>query len=257
MPQPIAICLEDLDAPHDDERYLRCVACPGGEPGLGLDSAGIVRWMPDGPTAYELWVSADGRLALQRGRDAGAILVRRGGRSLEAPAESPVILVDQDLLEVAGRRLRVHVHGEAEQVHEPTWLSGRTLARMARTAAAALALGTAVGAGAPAQGSGSPEVTGTQPEPIDVRRRPPKPAPVYTYCDILKLYKHKKHGQVLAMECKYGRIRVGARGQVLDKNGTPPVKDSEVKILEFKGRKIVASTKLKKLGSIKKARFHR
>lgn len=252
--RPLAICLEDLDAPHDDERYLRCVACPGGQPGLGLDGQGIVRWMPDGPNAYELWVSADGRLALQRGNDTPAITVHRGGRSLEAPAQSPVILVDQDVLKVAGRRLCVHVHGEAEEIHEPSWLSGRTLARMARTAAAALALGAAVGAGAPAQGT--PHMVGTQPEPIDVRKRPPKPAPRYTYCEILKLYKDKKQGQMMALECKYGRIRVGATGYVLDHKGAV-VKDGELTIKAIKGRKIIATTKLKKLGNAKRARFYR
>lgn len=254
MPQPLAICLEDLDAAHDDERYLRCVACPGGQPGLGLDGQGVVRWMPDGPAAYELWVSADGRLALQRGSDAGTVFVHRGGRSLEAPTGKPVILVDQDLLEVSGRRLRVHVHGEAEELHAPTWLSGRTLARMARAAAAALALGTAVGAAGLAQGN--PPTVGTHTEPIDVRQRPPKPVPRYTYCEILKLYKDKKKGQLLALECKYGPVRVGARGHVLDKAGTP-IKDGEVIIISVKGRKVVASTKLKKLGKAERARFYR
>ena len=65
-PAPQAICLEDLAAPRDDERYLRCVALPGDEPGLTLDRQGVVRWMPDGPEAYELWVSGDGRLVLFR-----------------------------------------------------------------------------------------------------------------------------------------------------------------------------------------------
>ena len=252
--RPMAICLEDLDAAQEDERYLRCVATPGGEPGLGLDGHGVVRWMPDGPTAYELWVSADGRLALQRGSGSGAITVSRGGRSLEAPPEKPVILLDQDLLEVAGRRLRVHVHGEAQDVHEPTWLSGRTLGRMARAAAAALALGTAVGAGGPVQGS--PTTTGGETAPIDVRARPPKPVPRFTYCEILKLQTHQKKGQLLSLECKYGPIRVGMRGQALDQSGDP-VKNGQLTIKEVKGRKVIAETRLKKLGKAKRARFHR
>lgn len=249
---PLAICLEDLDAPHDDERYLRCVAVPGGEPGLGLDDAGVVHWMPDGPSSYELWVSADGRLALERGRDTGEITVRRGGRSVQAPEGKPVILLDQDRLDVAGRRLLVHVHGETDEVHEPSWLSSSALARMARAAAAVVAVGTAVGVGAPAQGA----PMGTAPEPIQVRRKPPKPMPMYTYCEILGLKKDKAKGQLLSLECKYGRIRVGATGQVLDNKGMP-VKDGAVKILSVKGRKITASTKLKKLGAAKRARFYR
>ncbi len=249
---PLAICLEDLDAPHDDERYLRCVAVPGGEPGLGLDHKGVVHWMPDGPSSYELWVSADGRLALERGSDAAEITVRRGGRSLQAPRSKPVILLDQDLMEVAGRRLQVHIHGETEEVHEPSWLSSSALGRMARAAAAVVAMGTAVGAGAPAQGA----PVGTDPEPIQVRRKPPKPVARYTYCDILGLKTDKKKGQLLSLECKYGRISVGATGQVMDKKGMP-VKDGEVKILSIKGRKVTASTKLKKLGKAARARFYR
>lgn len=254
MPRPMAICLEDLDAPHDDERYLRCVACPGGEPGLGLDGEGIVRWMPDGPAAYELWVSADGRLALERSHQAPAITVRRGGRSVRAPAGSPVILLDQDLLEVSGRRLCVHVHGEAEELHEPTWLSGRSLARMARAAAVALALGTAVGAAGPV--SGSPAEAGVQPDPIDVRRRPPKPAPRYSYCDIVKLYKHKQQGQMLELHCIRGRVSVGMMGVLLDAKGGY-LNGGSVTIKTVKGDKVTATTKLKKLGKAAKVRFSR
>ncbi len=189
QPLPLSICLEDLDAAADDERYLRCVALPGDDQaGLTLDADGKARWMPDGPEAYELWVSADGRLALYRNTGAPPLLVRRAGRSVEPPAQKPVMLLDQDLLQVAGRRLRVHVHGEADEIHEPRFLSARSLARMARAAAAALALSTAVGAAGEAQGAPSPGTRGGQ-QDIEVRLHPPKrPARVkLVTCDIVSL----------------------------------------------------------------------
>ncbi len=44
-PTPLAICLEDLDAPKEDERYLRYVALLGKQPGLTLDRQGGIKWM--------------------------------------------------------------------------------------------------------------------------------------------------------------------------------------------------------------------
>jgi hypothetical protein len=118
MPRLIEICLEDLDLPAD-ERYLRCVALPGGEPGLTLDGQGAVRWMSDDPTHCGLWVSGDDRLALVRGAVAAPVVVHRAGRALEAPVGKPVILLDGDLLQVEHRQLRVHVHGATEVIHGP------------------------------------------------------------------------------------------------------------------------------------------
>ena len=252
MPEPIAICLSDLDVEQDDQRYLRCVALPGGEPGLGLDRVGGVRWMPDGPTAYELWVAGDGRLALQRGPEAPPITVRRSGRSKVAPPGSPVILLDQDLLEVGGRRLRVHVHGVTDEVHEPRPLSGRSLSRMARAAAAAVALGAAVGAGGLAQGS-----PGIAPEEIQVRSRPPKMAPRYSYCKILSLQKGGKEGNLLLLECTKGPVRKGMYGQVLDPKTGNPIKDGQLVVQKVKGSKVKAKTKLKSLGKANQVRISR
>lgn len=41
MPRPLEICVEDLELPPQDDHYLRCVALPGGEPGLALDRDGL------------------------------------------------------------------------------------------------------------------------------------------------------------------------------------------------------------------------
>ncbi len=252
-PAPQAICLEDLDAPRDDERYLRCVALPGDEPGLALDQGGVVRWMPDGPEAYELWVSGDGRLVLYRNPGAPLMVVRRGGRSLEAPAEKPVLLLDQDLLEVAGRRLRVHAHGEAEEVHEPEFLSARSLARMARAAAAALALSTAVGAAGEARGAPSP--AGVQPEPIEVRLHPPRKAPPRkkVRCDIVSFKKGKKHN-LLTLKCPKGtQLYAGLRGNVLD--GKTGKSRGIAVVTKVNKTTAVARTKLEKLDGAKKVFF--
>ena len=50
MPTPMEICLEDLGRSTPDERYLRCVALPGGEPGLALDGALLGRGLGDART---------------------------------------------------------------------------------------------------------------------------------------------------------------------------------------------------------------
>ena len=255
-PVPLAICLEDLDAAVDDERYLRCVALPGDdEAGLTLDSGGKARWMPDGPEAYELWVSADGRLALFRNAGAPLLVVRRAGRSVEAPAEKPVMLLDQDLLEVAGRRLRVHVHGEAEEVHEPMFLSARALARRARAAAAALALSTAVGAAGPAQGAPTPGAGGGQ-AGIEVRLSPPKkPARSRRHkCNIVSL-KPGKGDSIITLKCpKDAGITKGLRGQVLGPKGGR-VAGGTVHVVRVNKTTVVGKTKLKKLAGAKAVQF--
>jgi len=237
MPTPIEICLEDLDLSPDDERYIRCVALPGGDPGLALDREGLVRWMPDEPADYGLWVSDDDRLILLRGERAGPITVQRGGRAVEAPAGQPVVLLDGDRLRVNGRRLQVHVHGEAEEVYPPEPLSGRALARLARAAAAALALGAAVGAGGEA--AGQPAITAGA-IPVEVRKHPPsRPAPMRAVlCTVTSIKAHPK-GRVMVKASCPEPIPVGASGFLLDAKGSA-VEDGIVTVQKAKGKVIEA-----------------
>ena len=244
MPLPIEICLEDLDLSPDDERYIRCVALPGGEPGLALDHEGLVRWMPDEPADYGLWVSADDRLILLRGRGAAPITVQRGGRSLAAPEERPVVLLDGDRLQVNGRRLQVHVHGVASEVFSPEPLTGRALARIARATAAALALGAMVGGGG--EVAAQPGITGAGKQPpVEVRRRPPRPAPRRrVVCGVASVKVSK--GKVVVQASCPERVNVGAWGQLLDAKGQH-VKDGSVVVRKVKGDTIHAeATTLKK-----------
>lgn len=86
---------------------------------------------------------------LLRDEEAPEVVLRRGGRSLVVPAGKPVVMLDQDRLELGGRQLRVHVHGQIQHSYEPTPLvrEEQPLSGTGgRVAAAALALGTAVGA---------------------------------------------------------------------------------------------------------------
>jgi hypothetical protein len=180
-PKPLALCLEDLAAPTESTRFLTCVALPGGEPGLTVASTGAVRWGTTLDADCELWVSLDDRLILYRRVGAGPVGVTRGPRTLDAPLEKPVVLVDQDEIEVAGRRLRVHVHGAAEVVQPPAYLVPERDAAASRplsaAAAAAIALGTAV-AGAACTATEAAPGNPSQ-EPIEVRVRPPQvPAPM-------------------------------------------------------------------------------
>ncbi len=216
MPQLMEICLEDLDLPEQDERYLRCVALPGGQPGLALDGQGAVRWMSDDPAHCGLWVSGDERLALLRGADAGPIMVERSGRALEAPTGKPVILLDQDLLRIDGRRLRVHVHGETEVIHEPEPLSATALGRAARAAATALALGAAVGAGSAVEARPLGVESGAA---IEVRSRPPVVARPRQKLDCSITAMKKRKGvpiEVSASCAKTGGLRKGMTGQIMD-----------------------------------------
>jgi len=205
MPRPIAICLEDLVAAGDATRYLCCVALPGRQAGLRLGADGAVRWLGDEPEALELWVSADEQLIFYRPAGAAPARVRRGGRALDAPAEKPVVLLHLDEIEVAGRRLRVHVHGAASAVVAPSYFAPEApgadppvgessgAGRVARIAAAALAIGAAVGSGGctkkvevrdnpPAAPVLRPDLKPppkvvTPAPPVEVRDRPPAVAP--------------------------------------------------------------------------------
>jgi len=165
MPKPLAICIEDLEAQPGEPRYVRCVAVPGRQPGLRLDTGGEVLWKTDDDVVCELWVSADDRLILYRPEGARAVTVSRAGRSLDVPSGKPVVLIDQDQIDVDSRRLRVHVHGEARAVSAPSPLAPQQsgLADFARAAAVAATIGAAAVAG----GCG---------DKIDVRDQPPEVA---------------------------------------------------------------------------------
>ncbi len=56
MPNPKAICIEDLKPGRGRPRYLGCVAVAGREDGLGLGAGGEVRWKDSAALACELWV---------------------------------------------------------------------------------------------------------------------------------------------------------------------------------------------------------
>lgn len=168
MSEPLAIYLEDLDASDSNDRFLRCVVVGQRGQGLGCDLQGTPVWQHDAALACELIVSTDVRLLLIRHAEQTEVVVRRAGRSIRAPVGKRVILVDQDQVEVGTKRMRIHVHGEATQVHRPTPFRPRHLGAVA-TVAAALALS----AGA----AGCKKVAGWTDDgrPIDVRETPPEP----------------------------------------------------------------------------------
>jgi len=254
MPLPIEICVEELDLLEEDERYIRCVALPGGDPGLALDSAGSVRWMPDRPADYGLWVSDDDRLVLLRGEGAGPVTVARAGRSVEAPIGKPVVLLDQDLVLVNGRRLRIHIHGTTEAVYEPEPLTGRALARMARAAATALALGAAVGVGG---GAAADPVGQGASTPIEVRARPPRPARrVLVICTITKMVPGKNKGPLMVHAHCSQPLPVGTRGHILDPTTGAPILNGLVIVKTVTGSYIVAESKLSKPVKATQVRFH-
>jgi len=176
VPKPVALCVENLDARTDSERFLQCVAVGGSEPGLTLDADGVVAWRgPKDDVACELWISLDERLILFRPEEttAGRVHLHRGGRSLEIPGGKPVVLLDQDELGLGERRLRLHVHGDAPDVHAPTFFVPDAepapeevpASRAAQVAATALAIGVAVG------------TAGCTKNKVEIRDEPPKVAP--------------------------------------------------------------------------------
>ncbi len=180
MSKPLAICIEDLDAESREERYLRCVALPGRQPGLRLDEAGRVLWQSEDGVSCELWVSADERLILYRPEERAPVTLRRAGRSLDVPCGKPVVVIDQDRIDVGARHLRVHVHGEAPSAAAPSPLPprSRSVDRLARAAATAAVMGAV----AAASGCSEIDIRDNPPEPpadptptIDVRANPPLP----------------------------------------------------------------------------------
>lgn len=165
MPVPLAICLEDLDALDASARYLRCVALVGRQPGLRVDAGGQVVWKASPTSSCELWVSADDRLILYRPAASAPVVLHRAGRSLDIPADKPVVMLDQDSFEVGGRRLRVHVHGEAPAVVAPSPLRP-TARRTAVGVAAAVALSAAALTGC----DGRVEIRETPPEMMPIEQ---------------------------------------------------------------------------------------
>lgn len=255
MATPMEICLEDLTLSQDDERYIRCVALPGGEPGLALDREGSVRWMPEDPAPYGLWVSADDRLVMLRGEGAGPIEVKRGGRALDAPTEKPVFLLDGDLLSINGRELLVHVHGATEAVLPPEHLTASAVGRVARAAATALAMAAAVGVGSSAAAGPGAGIGGP---PIEVRAAPPKKAAVRPVsCAITSMAISKQGKLVVRATCPAGtNIYPGIRGKLLDAKTGAPIKDGVVVVKSVdKKVNVVGESTLKRKPSAKQVRF--
>jgi len=178
MPQPIVICLEDLDADDLSQTYLQCSVLVGDAPGLRLDAGGEVRWSVDEPL-LELCVSQDDQLLVYLPPEADLdCLLSREGRSLTIPAGKPVVALDGDVLALGGRRYQIHVHGAAPwDATPPRWLSPQELGiepeapqssgyGAVKAAATMLAVGAALGVGA----------TGCT-KKVEIRDTPPKVAP--------------------------------------------------------------------------------
>lgn len=121
MPEPLSLCIEDIDL-ESDSRYTRCVAVPGRQSGLGLNDKGMVIWKNNQDIACELWVSADNQLVLYRPEGAESLIVRRGDRHLEAPFDKPIIILNQDQVDIGTKHLRVHVHGASTSIFPPSIL---------------------------------------------------------------------------------------------------------------------------------------
>jgi len=166
MSKLLSVCIEDVDAVEPNDRYVRCVAVPGRQPGLRVDGGGRLLWQTDDGVACELWVSADDRLVLWRREGAGEVVVTRAGRSLSVPSGKPVMLVHGDEFEVGGRRLKVHLHGRAHQESPPEPILTNRNRRGFRTAATAVILGATLVAGAAAA---------AEQGPVEVRDHPPEP----------------------------------------------------------------------------------
>ncbi len=168
MPKPMALCIENLGSQSGAPKYVRCVALPGRQPGLRLDLSGAVLWQSDDAIACELWVSADDRLILYRPEGAAAVTLRRVGRSLDVPCGKPVVVIDQDAIDLGTQRLRVHVHGDAPAIAAPSvFVPGQgVLSRLARAAVAAATMLSAMTVG------GCIEVRDKPPK-VEVRQKPP------------------------------------------------------------------------------------
>jgi hypothetical protein len=139
----LVVCFERLDAPHDRDDLVRCVALPGNAPGLSLGPKGTLHWQRSTPEHCLVMVSTDRQLVLWRPMGSVPVRLCREGRSLDLPEERVVIAIDEDEIEVGTARLRVHLHGSARRIHPPFRV------RLARAVSAATLAGS-IGAGASA-----------------------------------------------------------------------------------------------------------
>jgi len=150
------------------------VALPGRQPGLRVSPHGAVLWKSEDVVACELWVSADERLILYRPTGAAAVRVERSGRSIEAPHDKPVVLLDQDVFHIGDKAFRIHIHGNAPAVRPPSPLPPRKALSTASRVTAVVALGAAV-AGC---NKNNVEVRDQPPAvSIDTDGAPPEPEP--------------------------------------------------------------------------------
>ncbi|MHC4662276.1 MAG: hypothetical protein ACYS8W_11360 [Planctomycetota bacterium] len=191
MPEPKAICIEEMADDGGKSKFIRCVALPGRQPGLRLDGECRILWKSDEPVSCELWVSADEQLILYRPEEAKPSTVYRAGRSLDVPFSKPVVLIDGDEVILAGKRVRIHIHGDAPSVSAPSeFVPKPTVLDRVKKTAAAVVLGSVVAAaGAINVRCNPPDLAptdrgktgaGTQTsanKPIDVRDFPPEMAP--------------------------------------------------------------------------------
>ncbi len=186
----LALCVETLDG--EPARLTSCVALVGRQPGLSLGAGGEPCWQEEHGPLVRLCVAQDGRLVLLREGGAAAVTVARAGRALDVPPERPVFVLDKDEVRVGqGGWLRLHVHGEAEEIAPPQRVELQGAPSGARrwllAGAAALALGATAGFGgggaeptAPATRPGA-DASATRPDagpasrPIEVRDYPPAP----------------------------------------------------------------------------------
>jgi uncharacterized surface protein with fasciclin (FAS1) repeats len=151
MSAPLAICIEYMK-PRTKAKFMQCVALPGRQPGLRLDSRGKLTWQQELAAACELWVSGDDHLMLYRLEGMAPVTLRRGPRSLEVPCAQPVVVIDQDEVAIGARHLRIHIHGAAASIKPPAPLHpaagehGRP-SGMVRNAVLVGAFVTAVGCG--------------------------------------------------------------------------------------------------------------
>ena len=167
MPEPIAICVEDLAPVDVNDRFVRCVAKVGRGDGLALDPAARPVFGKQTNAACELVVSLDQRLLLIRHEGAPTVTVFRAGRSLEAAVGHLVLLVDQDEVQVGDKRVRIHIHGLSPEVHAPKPFVPKAV-KTAVSMAAVMALAA----------TGCDQTSSLlDSKPIEVREHPPAPPP--------------------------------------------------------------------------------
>ncbi|MHC4662277.1 MAG: hypothetical protein ACYS8W_11365 [Planctomycetota bacterium] len=185
MPEPKAICIEEIQPDAGKSRFISCVALPGGQPGLGLDGECRILWKGGEAVSCEIWVSADEQLILYRPEGARESRLKRAGRSLDVPFSKPVVLVNKDEIVLAGKRVRIYIHGGTNVIHAPEeFVPQPSVVERVKRSAAAVVLGSVVAvAGCVEVPEPKPSGTtgaGTQTsksEPIEVRDMPPLLAP--------------------------------------------------------------------------------